>query len=35
MRGIIGREEKKTREKEKTGEGKKQNHEIREINKVN
>ena len=35
MRGIIGREEKKTWEKEKIGKGKKQNHEIMEINKMN
>jgi hypothetical protein len=32
-RGIIGRKEKKTWEKEKIG--KKQNHEFTEINKVN
>ena len=34
-RRIIGRKEKKTWEKEKKGVGKKQNHEIMEINKVN
>jgi hypothetical protein len=30
MRGIIGRDEKKTQDKEKIGEGKKQYHEIME-----